>query len=337
MTTQNIHYRDFTTKWNAAAKKKLATDWELKGQKTLEKDLSSLKLVHTARILSENPWALLPENAHKYDRGHVLVIGGSAGKVGAPLLCAMAALRGGAGWVTVAIAKADYHAGPSPEIPPELTFEDLHKNDGTIDQSRLETFLRTRRVRSIAVGMGWITNKLNAKILTTILTHLDKVDGNLTIDAAATQGLADLTQPLPKTLRPMLRRVIATPHVGEWSKMSEKSFGKIKSKTDLAKAVELTRVLGFNIFYKSSVPLLLSPDSKVSPIAVTAGNRTLARAGSGDILAGVISALGLSQLPYWFIACRAQCQVAKAADTAGKAYGVDSVIASDVIRYLGRI
>src|SRR5690606_2729318 len=44
-------------------------------------------------FLGENPWSRLSANAHKFDRGHILVIGGSAGKSGAPIIAAMAALR----------------------------------------------------------------------------------------------------------------------------------------------------------------------------------------------------------------------------------------------------
>ena len=71
--------------------------------------------------LKIDPWSNIPKTAHKYDRGHILIIGGSTGKIGGPILSALAALRTGAGWCSIAVPR-----GETPVdllIPPELTVE----------------------------------------------------------------------------------------------------------------------------------------------------------------------------------------------------------------------
>ena len=69
------------------------------------------------------PWQGLSPYAHKYDRGHVLVIGGSEGKLGAPAIAASAAFYAGAGWVSVALSSGLEQLS---NLPAEVTYENFY-------------------------------------------------------------------------------------------------------------------------------------------------------------------------------------------------------------------
>lgn len=73
-------------------------------QKAENAHTSAFALADSEAILDDDHWLALKPSSHKYDRGHILVIGGSDGKAGAPVLAGMAALRSGAGWATFGVA-----------------------------------------------------------------------------------------------------------------------------------------------------------------------------------------------------------------------------------------
>src|SRR5690606_37250062 len=81
-----------------------------------------LYLADIDELTSIDPWQDMPPSMHKYDRGHILVIGGSPGKTGAPLLTALSSLRAGGGWATVSMSEATF-ASLKGDVPRELTFE----------------------------------------------------------------------------------------------------------------------------------------------------------------------------------------------------------------------
>ncbi|RYZ50959.1 MAG: NAD(P)H-hydrate epimerase, partial [Proteobacteria bacterium] len=105
-------------------------------------------------------WSFLPQDAHKYDRGHVLAIGGSPGKVGAIMMAAQAALKAGAGWVSVA-PLSEFLA---PAWKREFTYESFAL-EGEIELKPLEDFIEKRKVKAVLIGPGTMETPLTKVIL----------------------------------------------------------------------------------------------------------------------------------------------------------------------------
>ena len=101
----------------------------------------TINLIHADKIPKlADLWRHLPPDAHKYDRGHVLAIGGSPGKVGAILMAAQAAWKAGAGWVSV----ASLSEVMAPAWSREFTYESLAL-EGEIDVAAMREFIVQRK------------------------------------------------------------------------------------------------------------------------------------------------------------------------------------------------
>lgn len=217
-----------------------------------------------------------PARSHKYDYGHVLVVGGSPGMVGAPLLTGMAALRSGAGLVTIA-------------APPDVT-EKLERRvkeimtlalpagpaAGAVDV--LARFARDRKVSAIVVGPGLKATAETAALARALLSLPHPV----VMDGGALQK--DLIGP-GKPAKP----VILTPHVGEFRRLGATvpeagggpALGRLAA--DFARRQSVIMVL------KGHPTYVAQSNGRV--YENTTGNPGLATAGTGDVLAGVIAGL----------------------------------------------
>ncbi len=252
-------------------------------------------------------------DAHKYNFGHVLVVGGSPGMVGAPLLAGEAALRTGAGLVTIA---------SHPEV-----IDKLEKRVREIMTLRippkaseaikiLNQFIRDRKVSVLIVGPGQDADfaKLNEALLR-------KVDIPVVIDAGAfTTFYKNLK--LLKDLTKLNPNLILTPHSGEYQRLSAKEVGT----AEFAKNHHVTLVL------KGHQTLVTHPNGTL--YQNTTGNPGLATAGTGDVLSGIIAGLlaqGLST------ANAAECGVylhGIAGDLTADTKTQPGMIASDVIEHI---
>jgi ADP-dependent NAD(P)H-hydrate dehydratase / NAD(P)H-hydrate epimerase len=278
-------------------------------------------------VLKIDPWASMPQSAHKFDRGHILIIGGSPGKIGAPILAAMAALRTGAGWCSIAVPRGEIPADMP--IPPELTVESFF--DGKkIDTGQLSQFLLERHVKTVVVGPGWMGQHLDQDSLE-CLWQFGKRGGRVILDAGALHGFADLPK---KNLVLPKQSFLLTPHPGEWVKLQAAPVPPPLATAVLNDALKLAASLGAHIIYKNAAPVIISPDG-IAPIICISGLVALARAGSGDLLAGIIAAhlaVGCSQD---LAAARGYTLLARAAWMAAQEVGDDAVLATDIISRLG--
>lgn len=288
-------------------------------------------LPQAKELIRISPWDELPRSAHKYDRGHVLIIGGSPGKAGAPILAGLAALRAGAGWVTLALPDAAALTLTG-DIPPELTFEHLFDGD-ELNAINLDTFLDERKVKAVVIGPGTMVNPLTPEVLAVLRDFTQERDGFVLLDAAATHGLHEQLAESPGDPGKWL----LTPHPGEWKKMGAAFDFTPLSPEGLAKARGLARVMGVSVAYKHATPVVISGLDDSPGFIVTDGTVALARAGSGDVFAGVAGAHGAAGLPALVAGLRAQVAVAWAAVLATEAVGEHAVLATDVIASLGNI
>ena len=283
-------------------------------------------------VLKWSPWDDLPQSANKYDRGHVLVVGGSDGKVGAPIMAALAALRSGCGWASVAVPRSAQESFPAPAMPVELTAENIFKGASpAIDADKLTRFLVDRRVRCVVFGPGWMTQHLDHVILESLLEVQKQSKCSIVFDAAATARLILLHNGLSGKLR----GAVATPHPGEWRKCVEASDPQEPiSLADLTAMENLAVRSGLGLLYKGSSPVWFDGSPHFPKLVCNTGSKILARAGSGDVLAGCIAAQLAVGCEPWFAVARAQVLIGRAAKDAAKLAGPDGVLASDILTRL---
>lgn len=301
-------------------------------------------VVHAQDLLAADPWSNLSPSAHKYDRGHVLVAGGSAGKTGAPILSALAALRSGAGWATLAIpGKISSQAA----IPPDLTTESLwSRGNGLsgLDPKKLERFLSGRKVRAVVVGPGTMENPLALKSLG-VLCDFSKT-GFVVLDAAALHGIVPLLRKSKKSFAE--GKIILTPHPGEWRLLSngnEQRLWPAPLDADGVLTVERECAdLGIHVLYKHSTPVLCGPapfriaeSTEVRALVFNEGSNAMGRAGTGDVLAGCIAAHGAIGCDAAVATMRALAVVSSAARLAANMVGRHAVLPSDIISMLGKV
>ena len=207
--------------------------------------------------------------SHKGNYGHSLIIGGSHGKIGAAILASKACLQTGSGLVTSYIPECGYTAFQSsfPEAMVITTEETSHIN--TI-QFEIEPSV-------VCIGMGMGTHIQTA---TAFEEFIAKNKNQLVIDADAINILAK-NKRLLKNLPP---KTVLTPHPGELKRLIGKwkdDFEKIKKVKALSKKHDLIIVI------KGAHSAIVYRDALYIN---NTGNPGMATAGSGDVLAGMITA-----------------------------------------------
>jgi ADP-dependent NAD(P)H-hydrate dehydratase / NAD(P)H-hydrate epimerase len=246
-------------------------------------------------------------DSHKYDYGHVLVVGGSPGMVGAPLLVAMAALRIGAGLVTIA-SSADIIDKLENGVLEVMTLR-LPK-DGQAAAERLGKFIDERKVNVVAAGSGLADDNV-------VRLVLPRLRVPAVLDAGALSA-HDTHQ----------ADVVLTPHAGELSRLISEDLPQDRKKLLQDKAREW------------KVTLLLKGDHTIVAggegqfYVNDTGNPGLATAGTGDVLSGVIAGLLAQGLGSFEAAKYGVYLHGLAGDLAAADKTQPGLIASDVIEYL---
>lgn len=258
--------------------------------------------------------ALLPPRtrvAHKGDHGHVLVVGGDLGMGGAPLLAAEAALRSGAGWVSLATRAA--HVTASLARCPEVMVR------ATENPADVQPLLDRADVVLIGPGLG------QGDWGRALLAQALAADKPLILDADALNLLAERP-------RAISTDAVITPHPGEAARLM--GCGVVAIEQDRFAAVQgLVLRFGAVAVLKGAGTLICNGTSVE---VCDRGNPGMASAGMGDVLSGVIAALR-AQGCTAFDAARVGVWVhATAADQVARSRGERGMIASDVVAHLGR-
>lgn len=244
---------------------------------------------------------------YKTRRGVVLVVAGSPGKQGAGRLAALAALRAGAGLVTLAGADVDVGA-PDPLMT--TTVE-------TADQ--LVAAATGKDV--VAIGPGMATGPGGAALVERAL----ELDVPLVIDADGLNHLAALSTP---TLAGGAPRVL-TPHPGEAARLLQTTSRDVEA--DRVAAVrELARRTGAVVLLKGAGTLVCDGPGGAVTVNPT-GGPALATAGSGDVLTGVIAGLLGQGVPAAEAAWVGAYLHGLAGDDCAARLGTAGTIASDVV------
>ena len=272
-----------------------------------------------------------PAAANKGNFGHVLIVGGSAGKSGAPSMASLAALRAGAGLVTAAVPASVLPLVAS--IAPELMTWPLAATEtGQISAENLSPeilslLMAGRTMLAIGPGLG---QSPDAVKFTTGLLSATRIP--TVIDADALNILAAKPVLLAKLAKG--RTLVLTPHPGEMARLTGLTVAEIQADR-LETARSFARRLGVTLVLKGARTLIAHPDGRVA--VNTTGNPGMAKGGSGDLLTGLIAGLMAQHSAHIAQAVEAAVYLhGLAADLALRAGDEHTLLATDSIPQLSR-
>jgi NAD(P)H-hydrate epimerase len=227
-----------------------------------------------------------PPDAHKGEFGHVLVIGGSVGKSGAAVMAGLAALRVGAGLVTVASPKSvqPLVAASAPELMTEPLPETA---EGTISLLALADRERLLKGKSVVViGPGISRNEETAEFVRDLVSVCST---SMVIDADGLNAFEEHTEDIkPDTVVDPFAIRVLTPHPGEMSRLTGMPTGEIQA-SRVAIATKVAADTQTCVVLKGHRTVIASPEGQMW--INTTGNPGMAKGGSGDVLSGVIAGL----------------------------------------------
>ncbi|HLJ86970.1 MAG TPA: NAD(P)H-hydrate dehydratase [Candidatus Angelobacter sp.] len=223
------------------------------------------------------------DDAHKGDFGHVLVIAGSLGKAGAAALSALGALRTGAGLVTVACPKSIQStvAGFAPELMTEGLEETAEGTIALAAQKRIDRLLTGKD--AIVLGPGLSQNEETSQVIRQLVGSCPLP---LILDADGLNAFAGKYGELrPRNGSAPIR--VLTPHPGEAARLVDLPIKEVQgNRIGIAKRIAVET--GSCVVLKGWRTVVADPIGEVW-INMT-GNAAMAKAGSGDVLSGMIAA-----------------------------------------------
>ena len=214
------------------------------------------------------------ETDNKYTAGHVLVVGGSRGLTGAPQLSALAAMRADAGYVTVAVPESTLPVFEQRLL--EAVKRPLPDADGVVTEAATDVVLElARKASSIAIGPGLARGPGPKELVRRVLAE---VELPIVVDADALYELEPGDWPAPRVL---------TPHEGELARLLGRTSKEIAAHRMEAvhEAVERFRCV---VLLKGPDTLVAAPERGLLVPAL--GLPSLATAGTGDVLTGIVGA-----------------------------------------------
>lgn len=271
------------------------------------------------RLRRRNP------RTHKGDYGHVLIIAGSARYSGAAALCAEAALRTGAGLVTVGIPKGVNSSFIRIKPKEVMTLPLAETAEGNISGTAFAVIQSAARACDVMVVGPGLGRERTTQALVRRLARSCTVPA--VIDADGLNALAGHVAILDGARAPM----VITPHPGEMKRMTGRTVGE-SNEERRACAISFARTHKVTVVLKGHQTVVAAPDGRV--FVNKTGNAGMATAGSGDVLAGIIAALLGQKLDSFEAAKFAVYLHGVAGDMAAGAKTQMGMIASDIIACL---
>jgi hydroxyethylthiazole kinase-like uncharacterized protein yjeF len=220
-----------------------------------------------------------PNESHKFNFGHVLIIGGSPGMVGAPLLAGKASLRTGAGLVTIA---------STDDVTDKLERRVEEIMTLTLPASPMQAaillrgFIKDRKVSVLVIGPGLRANTFFTDLVEKLLQG---VNLPMVIDAGALNSLKGRVDVLKSSAS---GAIILTPHLGEFQRLI--NFALPQKRPELKPITsQFAKEYGVTVALKGHPTFVAHPDGSI--YENTTGNPGLATAGTGDVLSGIIAGL----------------------------------------------
>lgn len=241
---------------------------------------------------------------HKYARGHAVVVSGTVAATGAARLAARAALRAGAGLVTVA-SPHDALVVNAAALTAVMVRE-----AGTPEE--LAALLADRRLNACVIGPGAGVGARTRELVSAALA----AGCGLVLDADALTSFADDPPALFGAIAEGTRSgVILTPHDGEFCRLFKEIAPADQTLAKLERARAAARRAGAVVLLKGADTVIAAPDGRA---AITANAPPwLATAGAGDVLSGMIGGLLAQSVPAFEAACMAAWMHGEAAQAFG--------------------
>jgi NAD(P)H-hydrate epimerase len=272
--------------------------------------------------------AALPRRAaasHKGTYGHAGILAGSVGKTGAAALAAKAALRTGAGLVTVGVP-ASVNDVLEAKLLEAMTLPLPETKARTLAAAGLDRILAFIQARTaLAIGPGLSTHPETVALVHALMKHLDRP---CVLDADALNALASRAALLTQCKVPP----ILTPHPGEMARLEADATAQSVNADRLGTAIRFARERGVFLVLKGARTVIARPDG-VTMICPT-GNPGMATAGTGDVLTGMLVGLLAQRVPPWEAACAATFLHGAAGDLAARRLGQAGLIAGDLIEQI---
>ncbi len=284
------------------------------------------RLPTRVRWLLPSEYAVLlkarPMDVHKGMFGHVLGVAGSTGKSGAAVLTGLAALRVGAGLVTLALPES--LSADLPDRPPEIMTCPLPQTDeGTLGSAVLDRLLKLAQDKTVAaIGPGISTHPETVRLLHGLVRGLSIP---MVIDADGLNCLAGHLEILKEARSP----IVLTPHPGEMARLLGTSSQAVQSDR-LGAAAELAGRCPATVVLKGARTVIAGRDGVLT--INTTGNSGMATAGTGDVLTGMIAGLIAQGHPPDQAACLGVYLHGLAGDLAAAEVGEIGLLAGDLIR-----
>lgn len=261
-------------------------------------------------------------DAHKGDYGRVFVVGGSTGLTGAVVLSATAALRIGAGLVTVGVP-AKLHDILEVKLTEAMSIPLSDCGDGTLDASAARRILEfSNNCDCVAIGPGLSKTESTTQVVSKVLC---KLECPCIIDA---DGLNCLSGDLG-VLKQCKAQVVLTPHPGEMSRLTRVAISEIQ-KNRLSISLEFAKENNVILVLKGARTVVASPGglAYINPT----GTPGMATGGSGDVLTGTIAGLIAQGIDPFMAAVTGVYVCGRAGEVAAEEKGECGLIAGDIVR-----
>lgn len=269
------------------------------------------------------------KDANKGSYGRLFMYVGSSAYPGAAHLALESALRGGVGYVEFA-AEGDLKSSLLSKFPETIfkSFSDA-ENLSSSDIERL--IAEQRRSTAILVGCG---SGRSEKLFRLISELLSEDGGTLVLDADAINSMAERREEALSLLKNAERKVILTPHPLEFSRLSGLEIDYVNKNRE-AVAREFAKENKVTLVLKGSGTVITDGET----IYVnTSGSSALAKAGSGDALAGLISSLAATRvMPCVIIGALAAFIHGRAGDNMAKIFSEYGVTPSDLPKEMAKV
>ncbi len=222
-----------------------------------------------------------PRDGHKGRFGHVLIAAGSAGKWGAASLASRAALRAGAGLVTLVVP--DVPGLALPNLCAEVMTERAAATDsggfGSAAAKVIEELANARSVLALGPGLG-----LDPETVACVLRCVESIERPLVVDADGLNALQGELERLRRRRAP----TVLTPHPGEAARLLDSDAATLNADR-ISAARRLADRSGAVVVLKGAGSVVAEPGGRA--LIVPTGGPALASGGTGDVLTGVVAAL----------------------------------------------
>ena len=281
------------------------------------------EIINLDRNLVEGFKPVRPEDGHKNTFGQALICAGSEYMTGAAVMACGAALRSGAGLVKVFSEEKTIKAISINEPCALLEL----RPDNTALLIRTSKKL-CEKASSVLIGSGIPADYKNMEALTGVFLESSL---NIVLDAGALTGKPDVLARLTERLKMRKTPAVITPHIGEFARMLRITTNEVSDRAEeLASGFALKN--NVVVVLKGSRTLIATPDGKIYVNDLP--NSGLAKGGSGDVLAGLITGFLAQGMEPYKAAVSAVYIHSKTGEIAAQETGARYMIPEDLIIYL---